>query len=357
MTHLEVPLSRSVRRCLAVAATGLLLTCGAGFAQTGAPYGNADVTVNQGVLDSLGPPLTLPDLIQGRGAATDTVQLHPPGGRHAATAHHPTPPRHPAVAQRTAHTPAQLAPTPPAAAPVVPVTPSAPPSTASIQPTAGAPSAMPLPPVVTPAPAAAPVAPAPPAPTAKTAAPSPTLATIAATPPTPITIPDLAGVMPAAPAAPPTVRNTPPQTASAPPAVPAPPGTSPTPAAAPSPPAAAPASPQTASLPPGGGLPTQISFSGSNTDLPDQAKPTLDRVIQALQADSHLRIELVAYASGSADQASEARRISLQRAISVRAYLIEKGIDSQRFEVRALGNRTDNGGTAPDRVDILALSN
>jgi len=125
----------------------------------------------------------------------------------------------------------------------------------------------------------------------------------------------------------------------------------------PAPPAATPVPPQTASLSAKGGIPAQVNFSGSDTDLPDQAKPTLDRVIQSLQADPQLRIELVAYASGSADQASQARRISLSRALAVRAYLIEKGIDSQRFEVRALGNRVDNGGTAADRVEILALSN
>jgi outer membrane protein OmpA-like peptidoglycan-associated protein len=100
----------------------------------------------------------------------------------------------------------------------------------------------------------------------------------------------------------------------------------------------------------------QIAFAGDSTDLPDQAKPALDGVIKALQADPQLRIELVAYASGTADQASQARRVSLARAISVRAYLIDKGIDSKRFEVRALGNRSDSGA-ATDRVDIMALSN
>src|SRR5579863_2628495 len=98
MKHLEVPLSRAVSRCLAVAATGLLLTSGTGVAQTGVPYGNPDVSVNQRVLDSLGPPLTLPDLMQGRGAGTGTVHLHPPGRRTVA-AHRPAAPRHPTVAR------------------------------------------------------------------------------------------------------------------------------------------------------------------------------------------------------------------------------------------------------------------
>lgn len=149
--------------------------------------------------------------------------------------------------------------------------------------------------------------------------------------------------MPPAPAAP---------AAAAPPAaVPA----APPAAAAPSTPPAVPT--QTANLPGKAGLPAHVVFTGANTDLPDQAKPTLDAVVQALQADPQLRIELAAYASGSAEQASEARRVSLARAISVRAYLIEKGVDSKRFEVRALGNRTDGTAAAADRVDILALTN
>jgi outer membrane protein OmpA-like peptidoglycan-associated protein len=169
--------------------------------------------------------------------------------------------------------------------------------------------------VIIPTAAAAPVAPAPPAP-----APAP--------PP------------PAAPAAAPAA--TPPTAPSTAPAAAAPPSTPPT---------------QTASLPGKTALPARVVFTGANTDLPDQAKSTLDAVVQALQAEPQLRIELVAYASGSAEQASEARRVSLARAISVRAYLIEKGVDSKRFEVRALGNRTDTAAAAADRVDILALTN
>jgi outer membrane protein OmpA-like peptidoglycan-associated protein len=110
-----------------------------------------------------------------------------------------------------------------------------------------------------------------------------------------------------------------------------------------------------AALPPqGGGLPAQVVFAPNVTDLPDQAKAALDGVIRTMKADDQVRVQLVAYASGLPDQASQARRISLSRAIGVRSYLIEQGVKSARIDVRALGNRTDLGGP-PDRVEVVAI--
>jgi len=110
-------------------------------------------------------------------------------------------------------------------------------------------------------------------------------------------------------------------------------------------------------LPPGGGLPAlpaQIVFAPNVTDLPDQAKATLEKVIAAMKADDQIRVQLVAYASGLQDQANAARRTSLSRAVSVRSYLVEQGVKSVRIDVRAMGNRTDVAG-AQDRVDIVAI--
>jgi outer membrane protein OmpA-like peptidoglycan-associated protein len=95
-------------------------------------------------------------------------------------------------------------------------------------------------------------------------------------------------------------------------------------------------------------------FAPNVTDMPTQAKATLDTVIKAMKADDQLRVQLVAYASGAPDQSSQARRLSLSRAIGVRSYLIEQGIKSARIDVRALGNRTDVGGS-PDRVDVVPV--
>lgn len=107
------------------------------------------------------------------------------------------------------------------------------------------------------------------------------------------------------------------------------------------------------SLPPASGVTGQVLFQPNVTDLPDPAKGTLDGVAAALQKNDQLRVQLIAYASGAPDQANQARRISLSRAVAVRTYLIEHGVRSTRIDVRALGNRPDSG--AADRVDIVAL--
>jgi len=101
-------------------------------------------------------------------------------------------------------------------------------------------------------------------------------------------------------------------------------------------------------------LPARILFPANVTDLPDQAKASLASVANALKTDQQLKVQLMAYASGTADQAGQARRISLSRAIAVRSYLIEQGVNSMRIDVHALGNKTDSGGPL-DRVDVIAV--
>lgn len=100
---------------------------------------------------------------------------------------------------------------------------------------------------------------------------------------------------------------------------------------------------------------TTIDFAPKATDLPAGAKPMLDKVAGELVANNELRVELIAHASGTADQSMEARRVSLARAIAVRAYLIDKGVGSLRMDVRALGNRSDEG-PATDQVDVLVVN-
>jgi len=61
-------------------------------------------------------------------------------------------------------------------------------------------------------------------------------------------------------------------------------------------------------------------------------------------------INVAAYAAGSPDDASTARRLSLSRALAVRDALIQDGIPSARIYVRALGSQAGSGPA--DRVDI-----
>ena len=109
---------------------------------------------------------------------------------------------------------------------------------------------------------------------------------------------------------------------------------------------------QTASLPPGG-LPEQmrLRFDNGSATLTDEVKRRLDQLSQLLEDNPRQRVQLMAYAEGSEDTASQARRLSLSRALVVRTYLIDHGIRSTRMDVRALGATADQGPL--DRVDIV----
>jgi outer membrane protein OmpA-like peptidoglycan-associated protein len=98
-----------------------------------------------------------------------------------------------------------------------------------------------------------------------------------------------------------------------------------------------------------------LKFKAGATDLGNGPQPVLDTIANRLLANETLRVQIVSHATGGADDAMEARRVSLARAVAVRAYLIEKGVRSLRIDVRALGNRADTGPVA-DQVDLLVVS-
>jgi len=62
------------------------------------------------------------------------------------------------------------------------------------------------------------------------------------------------------------------------------------------------------------------------------------------------RLELRAYAGPPHDTSSNARRLALKRALSVRRVLVSNGVKAERIHVRALGGTSDSG--PQDRVDV-----
>jgi outer membrane protein OmpA-like peptidoglycan-associated protein len=110
---------------------------------------------------------------------------------------------------------------------------------------------------------------------------------------------------------------------------------------------------QTASVPPGAATEGEIriTFPADSADIPDAVKAQLNALAQKMAGDDNMRIQLLAYASGTSEQASRARRMSLSRALAVRSYLIQQGVRSTRMDVRALGNNVE--GSPADRVDII----
>ena len=115
-------------------------------------------------------------------------------------------------------------------------------------------------------------------------------------------------------------------------------------------PAVAPAAPVAPSVP---GETMQIIFGASESALPKAAQAPLATLAAALGHDETLRLQLKAYAGGDDDSASQARRLSLSRALAVRSELIEQGVRSTRIDVRALGNKSENGTS--DRVDVILV--
>lgn len=113
---------------------------------------------------------------------------------------------------------------------------------------------------------------------------------------------------------------------------------------------------QTASLPPADNpaeddAPFSITFGMEETDLPATATQGLSDLAEQMKADDSLRVQLMAYASSADSSPSSVRRKSLSRALSVREFLMDQGVQSTRIEVRALGDKSEGG--APDRVDAV----
>jgi outer membrane protein OmpA-like peptidoglycan-associated protein len=316
---------------------------------------NPNVRVDLSVLDELGPPTSLPNLLSpeiprsvegytpspltattGQGgyrplskaASGGTSRLKPPAQQAAYSAPAVKPVKQSIRAKKakeeTSEAPVKLAKTPPALpaiSPIVPVTREA-----------------------TPEPVAPPPAPA------KVEAPS---------------LPVASDSPPAAPAIPTTQPMSikpqaplPQVTAALPPPEPPPIESKAAPLAPPK--AEAPRRPtETASLPDssapieGGESLMQIVFGDGATKIPDSALGSLKGVIARLSKDEESRLQLLAYAEGSDANASKARRLSLSRALAVRSYLIDQGVRSTRIDVRALGNKAPAGPS--ERVDVVLL--
>jgi outer membrane protein OmpA-like peptidoglycan-associated protein len=98
----------------------------------------------------------------------------------------------------------------------------------------------------------------------------------------------------------------------------------------------------------------QVLFAPASARLESDAKTVLGPVSAALAKNSKLRVELKAYARGNAETVSQARRLSLSRALAIRSHLIKGGVRATRIDVRALGNKVPNG--VPNRVDLLVFT-
>lgn len=101
-------------------------------------------------------------------------------------------------------------------------------------------------------------------------------------------------------------------------------------------------------------LPTglRITFGADRADISPANAAALTE-FATTQLSQTAGINIFAYATGSAEDPSTPRRLSLQRALTARAVLLKAGIPSPRIYPRALGPA---GGDDPDRVDVVTGS-
>ena len=126
-------------------------------------------------------------------------------------------------------------------------------------------------------------------------------------------------------------------------------------AAAPTAPAesTAPSGSQEAALPATDAKPedTRVLFGEGSAELSPAARDQLETLALLLMERDTQRVQLLAYARPSAEGTNRARRLSLSRALAVRAFLIDLGVPSSRLDVRAMGDKIQDGPA--DRVDAL----
>lgn len=95
----------------------------------------------------------------------------------------------------------------------------------------------------------------------------------------------------------------------------------------------------------------RLEFDSGSSDLTQPMEDRLLSLAQQLREEESQRMRLEAYAADYDQDMSGARRLSLSRALAVRAFLLDQGIRSTRMDVRAIGRSAS--GQPADRVDIL----
>ena len=134
----------------------------------------------------------------------------------------------------------------------------------------------------------------------------------------------------------------PPQTAAIQPVAPPPPS------AAPPPPPPVSADGGTVAAPTTSGL--RLTFESGKSDLTPGNVDSIKQLTAQAGKSDNTSYTVSAYAPGTADDPSTARRLSLSRAMAVRSALVANGVPSPRIFVRALGAQYGDG--PPDRVDL-----
>jgi len=95
----------------------------------------------------------------------------------------------------------------------------------------------------------------------------------------------------------------------------------------------------------------RLLFAAGSDELSTAAGSLLNGLAQRLIDNPEETIQVRAYAQSSVDRGSDARRLSLNRALVIRTFLLDRGIRSTRIDIRALGDTAE--GEPRDRVDLV----
>lgn len=121
----------------------------------------------------------------------------------------------------------------------------------------------------------------------------------------------------------------------------------------PPPASAAPSAPQDAQPTPGLSKRSVILFAPQAADPAQSALGAIKFLagdLNAAMTGPAARIQIQAYGGNRGDKSSDARRLSLKRALAIRQVLIDDGVPAERIDVRAMGGADDSGPA--DRVDV-----
>lgn len=94
-----------------------------------------------------------------------------------------------------------------------------------------------------------------------------------------------------------------------------------------------------------------LSFTREQEAIPAEMHDELDKLVAHLEEKPQSRVLVQSFAGNFGEDQKISRTVSLKRGLSVRSYLIEKGIDTERVNVQAKGNASPGGGHA-ERVEI-----
>ena len=142
------------------------------------------------------------------------------------------------------------------------------------------------------------------------------------------------------------------------------PAAAPPPAAAPTrmakanpPPANVTAPPATGGETPGLSKRSVILFAPEAADPAESALGAIKFLagdLNSAMTSASSRVQIQAYGGNRGDKGSDARRLSLKRALAIRQVLIDDGVAAERIDVRAMGGVDDKGPA--DRVDVFVKS-